>query len=200
MNKTVGKERYAGLERELGERREQVPYQALKTAVIETYVMGRMIGIDRHLIMAETLGLGKKAGEELEKLYSTILMPLQKALDTTKGVLNDSKEGINRLNATKPANAEDEKREINEAKARAGSDLSDKILPDLFYQLGLCPNIKRVIGYPLLIGTLNTWRRHDFEFADKIIKTIKAQEPDYKLRILIEQLDIPVTKDQIRRN
>ena len=200
MNKTVDKGRFADLERELTARRKEVSYQVLKRDVIESYIVGRVEAREltmQHIEMTKALRIGKKAEGQLKDLFCSILLPLQATLDATKAVVLETQMIASALY---PEEKEAIEAETRAEKDRLGETFGNTVLKTLLISVGDFPNVKAVIMYPLLVGTVNSWRRYDFNFADKIIKSIKANEPDAKLKMTIEQLDIPVTVEQLRRN
>jgi hypothetical protein len=144
--------------------------------------------------MSETLGLSEKGDKELEQLSSSVLIPMQMVLDLTKRVM------LTGAILRSPAFNEGMRKGLVEEREAHRDELGKTLLPELFKDLKDDQNIKSVILYPLLISTLNTWRKFDFEFAEKILEQVKANEPDEKLRLLIEQIDLPVTSEQLRKN
>ncbi len=190
MDKTLRKEKYASLERELGDRKRTVPYHALKNSILEAVLTGHntVATEEQYLTVVKALGLSKNAETDLKELYSAAILPLIQRLRATSSVCIDFG-AVMHLEFTE----EDTKN----TKAR----LAPPIIRDVScIQSENITNIKALMIYPILIGELNEWRSVDSEFVDKIINGIKANEPEQTLRTLIEQLDIPVTQNQLKRN
>lgn len=190
VTKGKNNQKYSDLERELGDKRKQLPYPTLKNTVLEAVVIGHrtLAEEEQHLVLTEALGLGKKAEIELKGFYSEIIFPLGQRLRGTSSVVIDF---------TAVVHLEPTEAETNYAKSQLAPMLISSIEG---YQLESGPNIKAVILYPILVSVLNSWRNHDSEFTDRIIAKIKENETDTTLKTLIEQLDVPVTPTQLKRN
>jgi hypothetical protein len=143
--------------------------------------------VPRNLVLGEMLGVEGGSKAELSALVSGVLAPLDAVLTVAKAELG-----------TVLCRGDGQKA-TEQNKAALASRLSEEI-STLLKGLEDNAQLKAVIVYPLTIATLNTWRNISPNFADMVINAVKANEPDKKLRTLIEQMDMPVTQNQIRRN
>ena len=194
---TVHRGRYSNLERELAEKRVQVPYQLLRGAAVQSFMIGQIFyeGQEKHVAMAQTFGLGQSATKEIRALYRSILTPLNDSLGSIRALLVQCA-AVKASSSIEEADKQKTAREME----RLSRELTDGAIPDFLERIGERPNIKAVIFYPFLITTIGPWRSIDFEFSDKVMAAIKAHEQDQAMRTLIEQMDIPITDHHLMRN
>lgn len=185
MSIEMNKGKYANLERELGTILKSASYDDVKRVVIYHDATASTRGLPKHVSVRASLKLGEKAAKELQELYTLVISPINYCLFEIKNVNSDlamlRAEGL-----STGTSLESERDALAEKLAELVSKRSEE------EGLSSRPNVKAVIIYPLLIATLNTWRKTDNDFAGKLIDFIKKVETDEKLRGIISWIDIPI--------
>ena len=177
--------RYGDLEAELGKRvgaASHTSYQELKLTVITCDMTAEIRGINRHTLLNEALGLQKKPAEELRRLCNDVLSPMRERLEGIKPLL-------------KLARCVDDPK----MKRGLGKSIGKRMRPLLKMVRG-CPNVKKILVYPLLIPVLNNWGSLSPLAAAEAVRWLRKNEANSDLKVIIDQLDAPVTTEQVMEN
>jgi hypothetical protein len=185
--KEIKQDKYSQLEKEVKARRESAHnYNGIKRMVISADIQASLSKLPKYLIVAEELRLGEKSRNELQDLYNETINPLILGLFAMRTLVIGirAKFGFGDNVAPKEVLSNEEKdMAINKFTKFLDKKLNEECLKDK-------TNIKAVIIYPLIVATINTWRKFDSEFADNLIEKIKSNETDERLKKIIAIIDI----------
>lgn len=187
--------RYHTLELQIADTRKQESWSSLKYQVV---LKSAIIGPDtvmKSIDLGIILGLSQRGQDDLQNLFLEVMNPLDARLTIIDGAKRARYILRGDITVTK------HRREIADLDTKLAEEFKAE-LAQTFSRNNIqsLPQIKAVIIYPLLIAPLNTRKQRDMELSRKLIAAVKDLEPDPRLKLIIEQLDLPVSPDELRRS